>query len=104
MAAAAEQLRLEKLAEEEQAAKQAAAAAKLKREVEAEQARQACEAEKAEQEAGWRAMTNGFTSLLDEYGFGGGGGVVRAGNVVKLREGLQERHMQENRTAARVQA
>ena len=103
LTAAAEQLRARKLAEEEHEAEEAAAKAKLKREIEAEQARQAHEAEKAEQEAGWRAMTNGFTSLLDEYGIGGGGGVIRDGKVVTLREGLQERHEQENRTAARVQ-
>lgn len=104
LTAAAEQLRERKLGEEEKAAKQALAAAKLKREIEAEQARQAAEAEKAEQEAMWRAMTSGFTSLLDEYGIGGGGGVIRDGKVVKLREGLQERRDHENRTAARVQA
>jgi hypothetical protein len=103
LTAAAEQLRERKLIEEERAAEQAVAAAKLRREIEAEQARQAREAEKAEQDAAWRAMTGGFTSLLDEYGIGGGGGVIRAGKVVKLREGLQERHEQENRTAARVQ-
>ena len=104
LTAAAEQLRERKLVEEEKAAKQALAAAKLKREIEAEQARQAAEAEKAEQEAMWRAMTSGFTSLLDEYGIGGGGGVIRDGKVVKSREGLQERRDHENRTAARVQA
>ena len=100
--AAAEQLRERKLAEEEHQAQQALAAAKLKREIEVEQARQVREAEQAEREAAWRAMTSGFTALLDEYGIGGGGGVIRAGKVVKLREGMQERHNQENRTAARV--
>ena len=46
----------------------------------------------------------GFTSAVDAYGLFDGGGVVRDGQVVKLhvREGLQQRHKDENRTGARV--
>lgn len=102
LAAAEEAARLKRLDEEEAQVAKALAAAKLRREVAAEQARQAREAEKAAQEAAWRATTGGFTALMDEYGIGGGGGVIRDGSVVNLRQGLQDRHEQENRTAARV--